>query len=62
MLGGKSQTYIQFYNWSSLVKKGIFECPELSGFCSDIVFPAEFHTDSPLPGLKESVRQTKEPE
>ena len=62
MLGGKSQTYIQFYNWSSLVKKGIFECPELSGFCSDIVFPAEFHTDSPQPDLKESVRPTKEPE
>ena len=62
MLGGKSQTYIQFYNWSPIVKKAIFECPELSGFCSDIVFPALSHTDSPQPDLKESVRTTKQPE
>ena len=62
MLGGKSQTYIQFYNWSPIVKKAIFECPELSGFCSDIVFPAVSHTDSPQPDLKESVRTTKQPE
>ena len=62
MLGGESQTYIQFYNWSPIVKKAIFECSELNGFCSDIVFPAVSHTDSPQPDLKESVRTTKEPE
>ena len=33
-------TYIQFYNWPSNVKQAIFECPELSGFCSDIGFSA----------------------
>ena len=60
MLEIQLPTYIQFYNWSPTAKQAIFECPELSGFCSNMEFPPLFHTGSLLPGLKESVRTTDE--